>query len=65
MSPHETRPDALLKLRRNLRSTSTLERKPEVLASAPIEDLGSGTNWRGIPRGPSQLAWRLEFPEAI
>ena len=25
---------------------------------------GPGTNWKGILRGPSQLAWRLDFPEA-
>ena len=43
---------------------SSLERKPEVVASAPDEDLGPGTDWRGIPRGPSQLAWRLDLPEA-
>ena len=72
MSPHETRPDALLKLHRNPRSTSTLERKPEVLASAPDEDLGPGTDWRGILRGPfnlhgdwsfqRQYDWVSEFP---
>ncbi|KAI4548667.1 hypothetical protein MG293_000997 [Ovis ammon polii] len=39
----------------NPRSTSTLERKPEVLASAPDEDLGPGTDWRGILRGPCNL----------
>ena len=43
---------------------SALERNPEVLASAPVEDLGLGTDWSGIPRGPSQLAWRMDFPEA-
>ena len=43
---------------------SVMERKPEVLTSAPDEDLGPGTDWREIPRGPSQLAWRLDFPEA-
>ena len=43
---------------------SALERKPEVLASTPDKDLGPGADWRGIPRGPSQLTWRLDFPEA-
>ena len=43
---------------------SALERKPEVLASAPDEDLGPSTEWRGIPRGPLLLAWRIHFPEA-
>ena len=43
---------------------SALERKTEVLASVPDEDLGPGTDWRGIPRVCSQLAWRLDFPEA-
>ena len=41
-----------------------MERNPEVLASNPDEDLGPSTDWRGISRGPSQLAWRLDFPEA-
>ena len=36
----------------------------EVPASLPDEDQGPGTDWRAIPRGPSQLAWRLDFPEA-
>ena len=43
---------------------SVLERKPQVPASAPHEYVGPGTNWKGILRGPSQLAWRLDFPEA-
>ena len=43
---------------------SALERKPEVPASAPDEDLGPGTEWKGIPRGPLLLAWRIHFPEA-
>ena len=43
---------------------SALEKKPEVPASAPHEDLGPGTKWRGIPRGPLLLAWRIHFPEA-
>ena len=46
------------------RSMSALERNPHVAASAPVEDLGPGTDWRGILRGHSQLAWRLDFPEA-
>ena len=41
-----------------------LERNPEVLASTPDEELDHGSEWRGIPRGPWQLAWRLDFPEA-
>ena len=65
MSPHETRPDSILKLDRNPKiHVSTLERKPEVPASASDEDLRPGTDWRGILRGPSQLACRLDFPEA-
>ena len=43
---------------------SALERKPQVLASTPDEVLGPGIDWRGIPRGPSQLACRLAFPDA-
>jgi len=52
MSPQETRPDTLLKLHRNPEIHVRQERKPEVLASAPDEDLGPGTDWKGIPRGP-------------
>ena len=52
MSPHETRPDALLKLHRNPKIHLNTGEKPEVLASAPDEDLGPGTDWRGILRGP-------------
>ena len=54
----------LRRLQRNPKSLSALERKSQVLASGPDEDLGPGTDWRGIPRGPWQLAWRLAFPEA-
>ena len=43
---------------------SALERNPEVEASVADEDLGSGTDWRVILRSPSQLTWRLAFPEA-
>ena len=43
---------------------SALERKPEVPASTQYEDLSPGSDYRGNPRGPSQLAWRLNFPEA-
>ena len=46
------------------RSMSALERKPQVQTSAPDGDLGPGSDWGGIPRGPSQLTWRLAFPEA-
>ena len=43
---------------------SALEWNTEVPASAPDEDLGLGSDWRGITRSPSKLAWRLDFPEA-
>ena len=43
---------------------SALERNPEDPGSAPDEDLGPSTAWKGILRGPSQHAWRLDFPEA-
>ena len=43
---------------------SALERNPEVPASAPDEVLGPDADWKGLPRGPSQLAWRLDFSEA-
>ena len=42
---------------------SALERKSEVPASTRDEDVGPGTVWRGILKGPSQLAWRLDFLE--
>ena len=44
---------------------SELERNPEDPGSAPDEDLGPGTKWKGILRGPSLLAWRPDFPEAM
>ena len=40
---------------------SALEGNTEVLAATPDEDLGPGTEWRGILRGPSQLAWDWTF----
>ena len=43
---------------------SALERNPEVVASAPDEDLGPSSDWRGILRGPSHLSWGRELPEA-
>ena len=43
---------------------SALERNPEVPASAWDEALCPCTDWRGIPRGPSHLEWRFDFPEA-
>ena len=45
-------------------SMSALRRNPQVPASTTHEVLGPGTDWRGIPRDPSQLACRLAFPEA-
>ena len=61
-----TRDEALTPLwmpQSNRRSMSALERKPEVLASTPDQDLGPGSHCRGMPRGPSLLAWRLDLPE--
>ena len=52
MSPHQTRPDTLLKLHRYPEIYIRRERNPEVLASAPDEDLGPSTDWKGILRGP-------------
>ena len=43
---------------------SALERKPEVPPSTPHDDLGPKNDCRGILRGPLQLTWRLDFPEA-
>ena len=40
---------------------SALEGNTGVLAATPDEDLGPGTYWRGILRGPSQLAWDWTF----
>ena len=36
----------------------------QILAVVPDDELGPDIEWRGIARGPSQLAWRLGFPEA-
>ena len=46
------------------RSMSALEKNPDVLASNTDEEFGPGTDWRGIPRGPSQHTWRLDYTEA-
>ena len=43
---------------------SALKKNPEIPASTPDEDLGPGSDFRAIPRGPSRLAWRLDLPEA-
>ena len=43
---------------------SALEMNPQFLVSTPQEVLVPGTDWRGIRRGPLQVAWRLPFPEA-
>ena len=62
-----TRDEALLHCRKSRGTTSSmsaLERKPEVPASTPDEDLGHGSDCTRIPRGPSQIAWRLNVPEA-
>ena len=40
------------------------EQNPEVPASTLDEDLGHSSDCTGILRGPSQLAWRLDIPEA-
>ena len=46
------------------RSMSALEKNPDILASTTDEEFSPGTDWRGIPRGPSQHAWRLDYTEA-
>ena len=43
---------------------SALERKPEVPASNPDEDLGPGSDSTEILRGPLLIEWRLDVPEA-
>ena len=43
---------------------SALEGNTEVPAATPDEDLGPRADWKRIPRDPSQLAWRLDIPEA-
>ena len=40
---------------------SAVERNREVRASSPDEDFGCGSDCRGILRGPSLLAWRLDL----
>ena len=41
-----------------------LERNLEFPASTPDEDLGPGSDCRGILRGPTGVVWRLDLPEA-
>ena len=53
----------LLKLHRNPRSMLAWRGTLRFASSPADKDLGPGTDWRGIPRGPSQLAWSLAFPE--
>ena len=43
---------------------SALERNTEVPAAIPDENLGHGSDCRGIPRGPPKIAWRLDLTEA-
>ena len=40
-----------------------LKRNPEVPASTPDEDLGSGNDCSGILKGPLRLVWRLNLLE--
>ena len=54
----------LLNLIGTPRSMLALENKPVFPAYTRDEDLGPCTSWRGIERGPWQLAWRLDFSEA-
>ena len=61
-------------MRRGLTPLLKLHRNPEIHVStgwepsgsdlSPDEDIGPSTNWRGILRGPSQISWRLDSPEA-
>ena len=65
MTPFETRTDSPVETPEGPpRSMSALEMNLQVPASTPQEILGPSTDWRGIPRGPTQIAWRLAFPEA-
>ena len=74
------RPDTLLKLNRNPEIHVRQERNPEVLASAPDEDLGAGTditvstrekhqgshhNSRRVPFVPPHLEMRVHFPASL
>ena len=53
----------LWKLHRNPEIHVSTGEKSYVLTSKVTEAIGPCADWRGIPRGPSQLAWRLDFPE--
>ena len=53
----------LWKLHRNPKIHVSTGEKSYVLTSKVTEAIGPCADWRGIPRGPSQLAWRLDFPE--
>ena len=56
-------PTPLWKLHRNPKIHVSTGEKSYVPTSKVTEAIGPCTDWRGIPRGPSQLAWRLDFPE--
>ena len=60
----EARPDFLRKPQRNPEIHVGTGEEPWGSGFYPVEDLGPGSDYRGILRGPSQLAWRLDFPES-
>ena len=64
LSQLERKADYMCPKRRGQTPFWKLQKNPEIPASTPDEDLSPGRDWRGILRGPSQLAWRLDFPEA-
>ena len=73
-TPREGRGVPCLHMKWGLTPLLKLHRNPEIHVRTEEEHLGSSlnsrwgpmpcTNWRGIPRAPLQLEWRLDFPEA-
>lgn len=61
---HEMRTDSSVEFTKGPKDLCRHWRNPQIAASAPDEDLGPGTDWREIARGPSHLTWILAFLEA-
>ena len=64
MSPHETRPDSRVETPEESQDACWHWRGNLFPASTQDEELGPGSDCQRIPRGHSQLAWRLDFFKA-
>ena len=63
MAPLETSPESPLETPEKPQDPCSTGAESSGSGLGSDEDLGPGTDWRGIPRGPSQFAWKLAFPE--